>query len=299
MKRVVFMGASEGGAHTLRTLLELGAYVVGIIVPKNTPSERLAEILGMDQSKNAYRINKPDRECVNWVSSLNPDLIVVNSFPYLLPKALLDIPPLGSINLHGSLLPKYRGANVLQWAIIHGETETGITMHYMDEGMDTGPVIAQKAIPIHYEDTALTLRKRIYTAGDELLREVWPHIAAGTVKATPQDEALATVYHRRKPADGEIIWNKSSKEIYDLVRALVPPWPCAFFRYMGVPFRVLSAQEKSAETEAAPGTVLSDGPEGLEVACGKGSVLLQVVSTAEGLASARDEFFKAGVSLMN
>ncbi len=173
------------------------------------------------------------RNYKNFVTRLKQyraDLVIVNSYSLILRPDILTIPPLGAINVHGGLLPHYRGANVLNWVLVNGERETGVTLHYMDEGIDTGDIIIQKKIPIGLLDTAFTLRGKLHRAGCELLSELWSLLEAGApIPCHKQDDARAAYYRRRKPEDGRIDWSLSEKEIYNLVRALVKPWPGAFY----------------------------------------------------------------------
>jgi methionyl-tRNA formyltransferase len=163
------------------------------------------------------------------LTKFNLRLGIVASYSRILWPELLTLFPLGVVNLHGGRLPEYRGANVLQWAIINGETETAVTLHYVDQGIDTGPVIAESRIPIHDEDTALTLRDRMSNEGRDLLRKWLPRLQKGEVEKTRQDESKACVWRRRKPEDGLINWAWSDERVRNLIRALVKPWPGAFY----------------------------------------------------------------------
>jgi methionyl-tRNA formyltransferase len=159
----------------------------------------------------------------------NPRLGIVASYSRILWPELLALFPLNVVNLHGGRLPEYRGANVLQWAIINGETETSVTLHYVDQGIDTGPVIAESRIPIDDQDTAVTLRDRMSAEGKDLLRKWLPYLLKGDVETTSQDESKARVWRRRKPEDGLIDWAWPDEQVRNLIRALVKPWPGAFY----------------------------------------------------------------------
>lgn len=166
---------------------------------------------------------------VHEIIELQPDFILVNSYSMLLPQELLDIPRFGAINIHGALLPQYRGCNPMQWAIINNETETGVTMHHMDAGFDTGDIIAQKQVPLLFEDTWRNVQQRIGVATEELLVEEIPKIMAGTNSRTPQSGGQAQYWRRRKPEDGRFEWSWKAVDIYNLIRALVHPHPGAFY----------------------------------------------------------------------
>ena len=169
------------------------------------------------------------------LSALKPKLGVIFSYSRILWPELLQLFPLGVANLHGGRLPKYRGANVLQWAIISGESSTAMTIHYVDEGIDTGPVIDELSVPIGFDDTALTIRQKLGECAKQLLRKWIPELKNGKVKALAQSDIIqmrhnqAKVWPRRTPEAGLIDWSKSDKQIRDLVRALVEPWPNAFY----------------------------------------------------------------------
>lgn len=154
---------------------------------------------------------------------------IIASYSRILWPGLLSLFPLGVVNIHGGKLPEYRGANVLQWALINGETETAVTLHYVDEGVDSGPVIAQKGIRVEEDDTALTLREKMLRASKALLKEWLSHLQKGRVLAMPQDETRARTWPRRVPADGRIDWSWTDERIRNLTRALVDPWPKAFY----------------------------------------------------------------------
>jgi len=163
------------------------------------------------------------------VRNLKPDIIFVNSYSMLLRNEILSIPPLGGVNIHGALLPQYRGANPIQWVIINGEFETGVTMHYMDAHFDTGDILAQRRVPILIGDTWVDLQHRITEAAEQILSEELPKILNNTIVRKPQDESCAHHYHRRKPEDGLFTWDANLINIYNLIRALVKPHPGAFY----------------------------------------------------------------------
>jgi len=163
------------------------------------------------------------------VNALVPDLIIVNSYSMLLRPEILSIPRYGAVNLHGALLPQYRGCNPMQWALLNNESETGVTMHYMDETFDTGDIIAQRRVPIYFGDTWLDLQSRISEATKLLLAEEMPRLIAGTSSRRPQEASRARYYARRYPKDGLIDWQRSVLYLYNLIRALVRPHPGAFY----------------------------------------------------------------------
>ena len=167
--------------------------------------------------------------CIEYITSLNADIIVVCGYKYIIPKEIFTLPKFGTINIHPSYLPAYRGQHVINWAIINGENETGVTIHLIDEGIDTGDIILQKKVPISFEDTAKTLHNKIYREACELLIYLLNCVASGKqIQRKKQDGTKASYFKPRVPEDGRINWNKNGLEIYNLIRALVKPWPGAY-----------------------------------------------------------------------
>lgn len=271
--RILVFAYGDVGVACLQELLDRGANVVAVVTHRDDPAETI-RFASVARLAGAHRIpshtpgNPNTPEFVEDIRRLKPDLIFSFYYRRLLCPATLDIPRLGAINLHGSLLPKYRGRAPLNWVLIHGETLTGVTLHYMDALADHGDIIAQRSVPIAIEDTALTLLGKLVGAARILLAESYPLIAAGRAPRTPQDHAAATTFGRRRPADGWIDWSRSAWEIYNLIRAVTRPFPGAFtclgdrrvFLWRARPPRARS-------TPAPPGTILGVGEDGvLEVA---------------------------------
>ena len=183
--------------------------------------------------KYSISVKQPNKKNLykhaSYIKNLNPDLIVVCGYKYIIPKQIFDIAKFRTINIHPSYLPAYRGQHVINWAIINGEKETGVTIHYIDEGIDTGDIILQNKILISFEDTAKTLHDKIYHKACELLLNVLDDIASGkTLQSKKQDDTNATYFKPRNPEDGRIDWNMNGLDIYNLIRALVEPWPGAY-----------------------------------------------------------------------
>lgn len=207
------------------------------------------------------------------IREMKPDVLFSFYYRDLLSKALLDIPASGSFNLHGSLLPKYRGRVPTNWAIINGEAGTGVTLHCMTTGIDDGDIVCQAKVSIGNNDTAKTLMDRQVEAAGKMLDECLPQIKAGTVNATPQDEANASYYGGRTAADGAIDWSDKAANIHNLVRAVTQPYPGAF-TYAGQRKLIIWEVEPLAQqSEAQPGTILSVEP--LDIACGDGVVRIR------------------------
>ncbi len=162
------------------------------------------------------------------IAGLSPETIFSFYYRHLIRPEILDLAPAGAYNLHGSLLPAYRGRAPVNWVLVNGETRTGVTLHHMVAKPDAGDIVGQRAVDIAFEDTALSLYRKLCRAATDLLAEALPRIAAGTAPRTPQDLAKGTYFGGRKPADGRIDWNRPARRIYDLVRAVTDPWPGAF-----------------------------------------------------------------------
>jgi len=275
--RVIVFGYHDIGVACLEELLDQGANVVGVVTHRDDPNETIwfgsvAEVA----RTHGIRVDTPDDSnapaFVEEIRRLQPDLIFSFYYRSLLAPAVLSIPRRGAINLHGSLLPKYRGRAPLNWVLVRGETVTGVTLHYMDERADHGDIIAQRAVPIEIEDTALTLSRKLTAAARALVGEMYPLIARGCAPRTAQDHSAATKFGRRTPADGLIDWSQSAWQIYNLIRAVARPFPGAFTSWLGQKIYVWSARPPQARSAAQPpGTVLGSGADGtLEVATGDG-----------------------------
>jgi methionyl-tRNA formyltransferase len=267
--------------------LDQGANVVTVVTHRDDPGETIwfgsvAELAAARQ----IPVHTPDdpnaAAFVEAIRRLRPDLVFSLYYRRLLSPAILAIPTLGAINLHGSLLPKYRGRAPLNWVLVHGETSTGVTLHYMDTRADHGDIIAQRVVPIGVEDTALSLSRRLTAAARSLLAETYPLILAGRAPGVPQDDAVATTFGRRTPADGLIDWSRSAWEIYNLIRAVTRPFPGAFTFWASRQVFLWSARPPRGRSSHAPaGTVLGVGEGGaLEVATGVGVLeVLQIQSS--------------------
>lgn len=275
--RVVVFGYHDIGVACLEVVEQRGANVVLVVTHADDPAETIwfASVADAAASRGIPVRTPEDPNapaCVEEVRRLQPDVIFSFYYRRLLGRALLDLPRLGAINLHGSLLPKYRGRAPINWALVEGETVTGVTLHYMDGRADHGDVIAQRPVPIAVEDTALTLSRRLLTAARELVGAAYPLIVSGRAPRIPQDHAAATRFSRRRPADGLIDWRASAWRIYNLVRAVTRPFPGAFTFWEDRRVLVWEARPPGRRPSAAPpGRVLGVGAgQSLEVATGDG-----------------------------
>jgi methionyl-tRNA formyltransferase len=277
--RIIFMGTPEFACPTLKVLIERGEQVVAVVTqpdrPKGRGQQTLAppvKLLALEHGipvLQPVKVRHPD--AIEEIRALKPDLIVVVAFGQILPKALLEIPTRGCINVHASLLPRYRGAAPLNWCIINGETETGVTTMMMDVGLDTGDMLLKRTTPIDPDEDTSSLHNRLSGIGAELLAETLDLAAQGRLAPEKQDDALTCYAPMLKKEDGLIDWGKDAPGIKNLVRGMTP-WPGAFTYLEDKLIKVYRVQ--SASGSGSPGEVLAAGRDGIEVACGEGSVLI-------------------------
>ena len=209
-------------------------------------------------------------EFLTTVRELQPELLFSFYYRHMLKPDLLAVPPRGCLNLHGSYLPHYRGRCPANWVLVNGEQETGVTLHYMVAKPDAGDIVAQRKVPIAFEDTAATLHVKLTAAAAELFAQVLPALAAGTAPRIPQDHSQASYYGGRRPADGRFAWDWPALRLYNLVRAVTHPYPGAFTDFGGEPLLLWRCLPLENPLLAAPpGTVVSLTPEGPVVATGE------------------------------
>lgn len=286
--RILFMGTPEFAVASLRRLVEEGHTICGVLTqpdkPRNrghkvtfSPVKEYALSVGLD----VYQpVTLRDEAALELVKGLAPELTVVAAYGKLLPEAILEVPPLGSINVHSSLLPKYRGAAPINWAILNGEETTGVSIMYMAKALDAGDVILQKSTPIGPDEDAPALTARLAQLGAEALSETVAALAAGTAARTPQNEAEMTYAPMLGRELSPMDWTRSAADLSCQVRGLIP-WPCAQAEIAGTRFKVYRTAPGGA-TDKAPGTLLSAGKQGIEVACGDGRSLYLTEIQAEG-----------------
>jgi len=280
--RVVFLGTPRFAVPSLAATAERETVTLVVTNP-DRPAGRGRSVAMSPVKEAALRrslpVFQPERartpESVERIRAEHPDLIVVVAYGQILPESILSIPRLFCVNVHASLLPKYRGAAPVHWAIARGETVTGVTIMRMDPGMDTGPMLLSREVPIGEEDTAGTMLERLSKVGAEALAEALDRLRAGNLPEIPQDDARATYAPMLKKEHGAIDWEKPAREIRNLVRGMTP-WPSAHTVHEGRSLKVLSVSSAGPGPggDASPGEVLSVGREGIEVACGDGSIFL-------------------------
>lgn len=278
--RIVFMGTPDFAEESLRALLEAGEDVTAVFTQPDKPRGRgmresfsPVKALAVERGIPVYQpVTFKDGAATELLRTLAPELLVVVAYGRILPQAFLDVAKYGSINVHGSLLPKYRGAAPIQWAVLNGDKTTGVSVQYMAAAMDAGDVIAARETEIGEFETAGELFDRLKTLGAELLAETVRKIASGSVIRVPQNEADATYTKMLDKNMSPIDWNKSPREIVKHICGL-NPWPVATTELGGVSFRVFGAEYTDARTALAPGKIISAGKAGIEVACGGGRSL--------------------------
>lgn len=297
--RLVFCGTPQFAVPSLERLVAAGFDLRLVVCQPDRPQGRGMELAAPAVKQAAQRFGLPvtqpekiknNEDFRQKLTQIAPDAIVVVAYGRIIPKWMLELPPLGTINVHGSLLPKYRGAAPIQWAIASGETQTGITTMRLDEGLDTGDMLLKRALPISAEDTAVTLAPRLAELGAELLLETLLELRRGTLEPIPQDDSLATLAPPLNKEDGLVDFKRTSREIHNRWRAF-QPWPGAYTHFRGKNLKLVSL--RPALNDAAPALVpgaMRAANESLLVGCGEGTTLelLQVQPEGKKAISARD-----------
>ncbi len=276
--RVAFMGTPEFAVPSLEALLNAGYEVVGAFTQPDRPvgrGHRLAACpvkqLALARGVPVYQFERlRGAEGLACLQGLAPDLVVTAAFGQILSQALLDVPKMGTVNVHASLLPAYRGAAPINWCILNGETRTGVTTMLTDAGVDTGDILLRRETDIGEMETAGELTQRLARLGAELLVETLEGYLSGRIAPVKQDERLASRQPMLKKEMGRIDWTRPAKQIANQARGL-NPWPCAFTEYAGGVLKVYLA--RAAQGSGQPGAVLrASAKEGLLVACGEGAL---------------------------
>ena len=299
--RTVFMGTAGIAVPCLKALREDSRVdLLALVSQPDRPKGRKLKLHPTETHAAAETLGVPvlqparcrDPEFLSQLGELRPDLIAVMAYGQILPAALLEIPPHGCLNVHTSLLPKYRGAAPIQWAIWNGDSETGVTIMRMDAGMDTGDILARKHTPITAEDNAQTVHDRLAEIGAPLLVETMIRHVAGDVSPQPQNEALATHARKITKGDGRLDWQRPAHELWHQVRALTP-WPGTYCRWehAGTPALLKVWRAEPVEAPAvSPGQVMKADRSGIDVVCGEGALRLLEVQKEGGRRLTAREF---------
>lgn len=292
-QRAVVFAYHNVGYRCLSVLLAQGVEVALVVTHRDNPNENIwfdsvAALAALHDIPTITPDHPNTPEVIAQIRALQPDFFFSFYYREMLKRELLEIPTRGALNMHGSLLPKYRGRVPVNWAIIHGETETGATLHYMTEKPDNGDIVAQQAVPILPNDTAHEVFQKTTVAAELALHRVLPDLLAGSAPAVKQDLSLGGYFGGRKAADGIIDWRKSATDIHNLVRAVAPPYPGATSTLMGKPLRILQTLvSKCTASGDAPAFYVKD--DKAFAICGQG-VLRVVQFELDGEAMSAAEF---------
>lgn len=280
--KIVFMGTPDFAVPTLKKLVE-NHKVAAVFTQPDRPKGRGQKMQYSPVKEAALEANIPvyqpvklkcDIDSIDIIKDINPDVIVVVAFGQILPRSVLDIPCLGCINVHASLLPELRGAAPINWAIIHGYNKTGVTTMLMNDGIDTGDMLLKSEININNNDTYEELHDNLMNIGADLLIETLKGIEKGNIVRKKQQDEKSSYAPMLKKELGHINWDKNSIEIYNLIRGITP-WPGAHTFYKGSMIKIWKAENKSQNIYLKPGEIINLSKEGIEVACSKGSILIK------------------------
>lgn len=286
--RILFMGTPEFAVEQLKRLVETGHELCGVFTQPDKPKNRGMKMTfspvkeyALTHGLEVYQPTKMrDGNALAIVRELQPELIVVAAYGRILPEDILTLPPFGSINVHSSVLPKYRGAAPINWAILDGQKETGVTIMYMTRDLDAGDIVCSKKTDIMPDEDAQELTHRLALLGADALEDAIEKIADGTAVRTPQDHSASTYAPMLSKDLSPMDWTRSAQALHDQVRGLIP-WPCASMELGGKKVKVFKTR-MGGEINAAAGTILTAGKQGLEIACGDGHSLWILELQAEG-----------------
>ena len=286
--RILFMGTPEFAVEQLRRLVEMGHEICGVFTQPDKPKNRGMKMTfspvkeyALTHGLEVYQPTKMrDGSALAIVEKLQPELTVVAAYGRILPEDILAVPPLGSINVHSSILPQYRGAAPINWAILDGCKETGVTIMHMAKELDAGDIICVKKTEILPDENAQELTYRLALLGADALEEAVAQLANGTAARTPQDHSAFTYAPMLSKELSPMDWTKPAQKLHDQVRGLIP-WPCASTELGGKKVKIFKTKI-GGKTNAGAGTILTAGKQGLEIACGDGCSLWILEMQAEG-----------------
>jgi methionyl-tRNA formyltransferase len=286
---IIFMGTPEFAVPTLKAIHASNHHLSLVVTQPDRPKGRGRKVIPPPVKQTAidlgYTVLQPasikKNEFIEVVTRDKPDFLVVVAYGRILPKTILQLPKLGTINLHASLLPKYRGPAPIQWAIINGETVTGVTAMLMDEGLDTGDILLTVQEKISPADTSATLRDRLAGLGANLLIDTLNRYSKGQIRPVQQDHNQASQAPLLKKSDGHIAWDAPAEKISTFIRGMTP-WPGAFTFHEGKRLKIFNAKSVEADVSQAPGTVIKGFANELRVATAKGVVSVLEIQGASG-----------------
>ena len=281
------------GVRCLRVLLDQGVRIPLVLTHEDSPTETIwydsVAAVCAEQGIETITVDDPNHpDVVARIRALSPDYFFSFYYRKMLGAKLLAIPKRGALNMHGSLLPKYRGRVPINWAVLHGETETGASLHYMDVKPDAGNLVAQTSVPILADDTAHDVFQKVVVAAEMTLVRALPQLIAGTAPSVPLDLKAGSYFSGRKPEDGRIDWTQSSRDVYNLIRAVAPPYPGATAHFAGTDIVIARARiyaTKSPLTTTKAGTVLHGAQDRVAITCGDGFLIepLSIIVNAQTL----------------
>ena len=284
-KKIIYMGTPEFAVRPLANIADAGYEILACFTQPDKPKGRSRKPVASPVKVKAMELDIPvyqpeklrDKENVDIIRDLSPDMIVVAAYGQILPESILNIPKYGCVNIHASLLPKYRGAAPIEWSIINGESETGVTTMYMEKGLDTGDIIEKTVVAIKADDTGETLHDRLSLAGADLILSTMKKIFDQTATRTPQDSELSSYASMLTKEMGAMDFTKSADEIERLIRGL-QPWPCAFTGINGKNVKIYEAQVTAMGAEyeeLTPGTIFNINKKTFSIACGQDALCIK------------------------
>jgi methionyl-tRNA formyltransferase len=287
--RIIFLGTPDFAVPSLVALHQSNHQIPLVITQPDRPKGRGKKLQAPPVKKKARELGlnilQPQSvntsECVAQIEALNPDLLVVVAFGQLLKKSVLDISKHGVLNVHPSILPKYRGPAPIQWAIIDGCSETGVSIMLLDEGLDTGDILQIEQVVIDPEETAGMLHDRLSILGAQLLVDTINQLSNNSISPDPQDHLLATYARLLKKKDGQIQWSQPSQSILNFIRGM-NPWPGAFTFLDNKRIKIFKAKKNNVSEKASPGTILNAFPDELWIATGDGAISILEIQSASG-----------------
>ena len=310
---IIFAGTPDFAARHLQALINSHHNVIAVYTQPDRPAGRGKKLTASPVKELALAHNIPvyqpgslrKEPAQQELAALNADIMVVVAYGLILPKVVLDTPRLGCINVHGSILPRWRGAAPIQRALWAGDKETGVTIMQMDIGLDTGDMLLKTYLPIEDDDTSASLYEKLAQQGPDALLQALEGLANGTLAAEKQDEALANYAEKLSKEEARLDWTKSATQLWQEVRAF-NPWPVSYFEHQGNTIKVWQTQVSTTSSNAAPGTIISASKKGIEVATGDGVITLlsmqlpgkKPLSVADIL-NARGEWFTPNTRLNN
>jgi methionyl-tRNA formyltransferase len=297
--RIIFMGTPRFALPSLQILIDRSEQIAAVVTQPDRPAGRGQHIVLPPVKELALKHHLPvlqpvkvrDAQFIAQIKELSPNLIVEVAFGQILPRALLDIPAFGCVNVHASLLPFFRGAAPINWVLINGETETGVTLMLLDEGMDTGDILLQEKLPLMQTDTVATLHDRLAQSGARLLGKALDELGSAGWTRIPQDHAKATYAPLLKKEDGLIQWQKNAREIHNQIRGM-NPWPGCFTYFNGKLLKVFAVEVGEQQAKGTPGSIVEISEQGIAVATGTGTLVLKEIQLEGKKRMPVEEFVK-------